>query len=269
MNPDDASPGEAEAPEHLEPPAGPADVPTPPWLARRASRPVRTPLTRDAIIDAALEVLDSEGSEQLSMRRVAAQLGVGAASLYWHVPSKAVLIDLVLDRVIGEVELPPPEPERWREQLREHAHQMRAILGRHGDLARLTMGRVPIGPSLMLVVEWQLALLRAAGIPDHVAALTGDLLALYVGAFAVEDVLFVSSLSRQDDESEDFHGPEQFFAMVHEYFMNLPPARFPHTTALVDQIMGADRDQRFAFGLDVLLAGIAAQAAASPSPSEA
>ena len=240
---------------------GPADVPTPPWLAGRVARPARAPLTRDAIVDAAIEVLDTEGSEQLSMRRVAAQLGVGAASLYWHVPSKAVLIDLVLDRVIAEIELPPPEPAHWRAQLREHAHLMRATLGRHGDLARLTMGRVPIGPSLVLVIEWQLALLRSAGIPDHVAALTGDLLALYVGAFAFEDVLFNSPPAHEDAASAEFHGPEQFFVMVHQYLATLPPDRFPHTTALVGELTSADRDQRFEFGLDVLLAGLAAQAA--------
>ena len=75
------------------------------------------------------------------------KLGAGAASLYWHVPSKAALIDLILDRVGGELELPEPDPSRWQEQMKEVMRSMRAVLTRHRDLARLSLGRVPWAPT--------------------------------------------------------------------------------------------------------------------------
>jgi len=94
-------------------------IPEPPWKAAPRQRPARAPLSPEAIVDAALRVLDREGSTGLSMRRVADELGTGPASLYWHVANKDALVDLIIDRVAGEVPLPEPDPDRWQEQLRE------------------------------------------------------------------------------------------------------------------------------------------------------
>ena len=94
-------------------------IPEPPWQAAPRQRPARAPLSREAIVDAALRVLDREGAAGLSMRRVADELGTGPASLYWHVANKDALIDLIVDRVAGEVPLPEPDPDRWQEQLRD------------------------------------------------------------------------------------------------------------------------------------------------------
>src|SRR5579875_2585707 len=88
-----------------------ADVPEPPWRVPR--REGRAPLSRDAIVDAALRVLDAEGMDGLSMRRVGEELGAGAASIYWHVQNKDELLQLVFERVISEIELPVPDPSRW------------------------------------------------------------------------------------------------------------------------------------------------------------
>ena len=80
-----------------------AAAPDPPWWRKRAepSRE-RKPLTRDAIVDAALVVLEREGIEGLSMRKLAQELDAGAASLYWHVGDKEELLSLLLDRIVGE-----------------------------------------------------------------------------------------------------------------------------------------------------------------------
>ena len=78
--------------------------PAPPWqrLPDRQARRRREPISRDAIVAAAIRLLDREGLAALSMRRLADELGAGAASLYWHVGSKDGLLDLVLDEIIGE-----------------------------------------------------------------------------------------------------------------------------------------------------------------------
>jgi len=96
------------------------DLPTPPWQRhppQRTRRRGREPITREAIVEAALHLLGSDGLDELSMRRLADELDSGPASLYWHVGSKDGLLELLFDRVIGEVEMPAPEPDRWQEQL--------------------------------------------------------------------------------------------------------------------------------------------------------
>jgi AcrR family transcriptional regulator len=219
------------------------ELPDPPWWTSEQRRSARSALTRDAIVDAALRVLESHGLDGLSMRRVAEELGTGAASLYWHVANKDQLINVLLDRVIGEIPLPEPEPERWQDQLRAFAREGREAFRRHRDLARASMGRVPIGPNLLRAVEWQLSLLHAAGVPARPAAWFGDLFALYVTAHAFEDTLGV----------ED---PEQAAAAMGRYLSSLPPERFPHLMASAGELMAGDPDERFEFGLDLLITGL-------------
>jgi AcrR family transcriptional regulator len=228
----------------------PAGIPEPPWRQQRAAR-TRTPLSREAILQAAIDVLDEEGADALSMRRVAEKLGAGAASLYWHVPSKAALIDLILDRVGEELELPPPDPSRWQEQIKELARNMRAVLTRHRDLARLSLGRVPVGPNLVRTLEWQLAVMRGAGVPDRVAGLTADLLTMYVGAFAYEDAQGFEPPMSDDVTHEDMA------SMMSNYLTSLPPDRFPNILQMVAAVMTPGREERFEFGLDVLVRGLA------------
>src|SRR5215469_9991688 len=114
------------------------DIPPPPWqrLPDRRARRRREPISRDAIVTAAVELLDREGLAALSMRRLAEELGTGAASLYWHVGSKDGLLDLVFDHIIGEGKVPEPDPGRWQEQLKEVARAQRDASLRHPWLVR-------------------------------------------------------------------------------------------------------------------------------------
>ena len=83
-------------------------------------------------------MLDAEGLDAVSMRRLAEELDTGPASLYWHVGSKDGLLDLVLDAIIGEQHVPDPEPERWQEQLKEVARTMRAMKYLPGESGGMT-----------------------------------------------------------------------------------------------------------------------------------
>ena len=124
------------------------EIPPPPWqrLPDRSARKRREPISRDAIVAAAIGLLDREGLAALSMRRLGEELGAGAASLYWHVGSKDGLLDLVLDELIGEVEVPDADPARWQEQLKETAKSQRRVSLRHPYLVRVSIGRIPMGP---------------------------------------------------------------------------------------------------------------------------
>lgn len=228
-----------------------SEIPEPPWRAsaRGPHRP-RVPLSRDSILEAALRVLDREGLDGLSMRRVAGELGTGAASLYWHVRNKGELLQLLSERMSAEIELPEPDPSRWREQLADVAHQVRAGLHQHRDAARITLGRVPFGPAIARVNEWMFELLVPLGIPDRVIAYLGDFASLYVGAYAFEESLGLASPTGEE------MAPEQIVAMFRDYLLSLPRERFPHVHRAVDHLFSGDADDRFAFGIDVILRGV-------------
>lgn len=219
-------------------------VPEPPWWGTPNRGEPRSTLTREAIVTAAIRVLDERGLNGLSMRRVAETLETGAATLYWHVADKEQLIHLILDRVMGELVLPEPDPSRWEEQLRDFAHQAREMNRRHRDIALASLGRVPMGPSLVRISEWLLAVLRGAGIPDRPASWFGDIFALVGAAQAVED-----NLAGATDDP--------VIAAMGDYLASLPPDRFPNLAAVTEEMVGGGADERFEFALDLLIRGLA------------
>jgi AcrR family transcriptional regulator len=229
----------------------PDRIPDPAWrLNPRARAQPRIPLTRDAIVEAALRVLDRDGMDGLSMHRVAHELGTGAGSLYWHVRNKGELLQLLSERLAGEVELPDPDPSRWQAQLKDIARQMRAGAHRHRDGARITLGRVPSGPTIARFAEWLFELMTPTCVPDRVIAYMGDIVSLYVGAYALEETLGVASPTGEDLP------PDQIVAMFRDYLLSLPVDTFPHIHRAIGDLFGGNPDERFEFGLDLLLRGI-------------
>ena len=210
----------------------------------------RQPLDRDRVVRVALELLDEVGLEGLSMRRLADRLGIKAASVYWHVRDKEELLDLVFDRVIGEIEVPEPEPSRWRGQVAEVAREMRRVTNSHRDIARVQLGRFPLGPNALTFSEGLHAILRSGGLPDRTSAYAGQLLPLYVSAFALEEGSGLRSPSGEEASPEDVLGA------IRGYLGSLPAERFPNLVALAGDITGGDPDERFEFGLELLLDGL-------------
>ncbi len=220
---------------------------------RRAPR--QRTLTRQAIVDAALAIVDEQGLDALTMRSVASALGTGPASLYAHVASKDELIEAVVEQVIGEIEIgEEPDPERWIEQLLQMGRQMRAMWAGHRDLARASFARIPLGENALVGTEWMISVMRAGGLSDRAIGLGVDLLALYIGAIAYEDSL----------ESFGELAPEQiaeFIAELRGYFQALPVDRFPGVVSMAGALTEADGDERFEFGLEVLIRGLMAVSA--------
>ena len=165
------------------------EIPPPPWqrAPARPSKRRRDPISKDAIVAAAIRLLDREGLTALSMRKLADELGAGAASLYWHVGSKDGLLDLVLDEVIGEGKIPDPDPEHWQEQLKQIARDQRAASLRHPWLVRVSIGRIPMGPNALRYSERILAILRAGGLPSHLAVQGYLLLIATVNGFTIDE----------------------------------------------------------------------------------
>jgi len=234
---------------------GQATLPAPPpRVTRRRPAAGRKPtLSVPMIVAAAIEVLDETGLAALSMRRVAGRLGTGAASLYAHVSGREELLELVFDALVGQVELEDPDPARWREQVHRLLRDLRDILASHTDAALAGLGRVPTAPQTLAAAEVLTGVLRAGGLSARVIALGFDQLVLYVSASAYE-----AGLYRKADPAE----LERYFAGVHAFYASLPPDRYPMLTAIAPDMTGADADDRFEFGLNVLIAGLEAASAA-------
>jgi TetR/AcrR family transcriptional regulator, tetracycline repressor protein len=230
-------------------------APEPPWRSKPRRQGVPRPqLSREAVVAAALRVLDADGGEALTMRRVADQLGVSASSLYGYVDNKEELVNLVLDRIFEEVDVPPTAS--WQETLRQFGRAMLAMYRRHRGVAALTLGRVTITPSMLSLTERLLSELRGAGMPDQVTAFVGDLGSLYVGAFAYE--LDVTPLTGHEQD---------FVAQFTSWIKSLPADRFPNTIALADAATAGTSAQRFDWGMDVIVRGLESYLKEPPDPA--
>jgi AcrR family transcriptional regulator len=239
-------------------------IPPPPWQRApdRPARRRREPISRDAIVTAAIQLLDREGLAALSMRRLAEELGAGAASLYWHVGSKDGLLDLVLDEVIGEGKVPDPDPGRWQEQLKQVARDQRAASLRHPWVVRVSIGRIPMGSNALRYSERILAILRAGGLPPHLAVQGYLLLIATINGFTidetgVDDGAAAADRPRPIDPAE----LQQVADMARDYIASLPAEAFPNMTALADEFAFADPDERFELLIDIFIDGLARRVA--------
>lgn len=154
------------------------------WLAgcstsrRKAEQPAG--LDREKIIAATVRLLDAEGMARFSMRRLAAELGVTAMSVYWYVDTKNDLLELALDEVNGEMVLPPEGQVDadgievdWRVQLRQLAAEYRKILVQHPWVSQLAGEYLNIGPNARAFSTAAQRVIRRSGVPEE--GMTGAL----------------------------------------------------------------------------------------------
>jgi AcrR family transcriptional regulator len=250
-----------------------SEVPPPPWRRspRRPSRARRDPITAEAITEAAIKVLDSEGLDGLSMRRVADALNTGPASLYWHVGNKDGLLDLIFDQLIGEMRVPAPQGGRWKEQLKEVALDQRATILRHRDLVAISMGRIPMGPHALRYTEAVVAILRAGGVPDDLAVSGYLLLFALVNGFTMDEMAEPVTGSDGSDGSDGPDGSRESLSpsAVSGYLASLPADQFPNITAVAPYFAQWDNDVQFGMLVDLYVDGLAQRAAAASGPPDA
>jgi AcrR family transcriptional regulator len=243
--------------------SSPAELPEAPRFAiRQRERPSRrTAITVEAIVAAAIEVLDESGVSGLSMRRVADRLGTGPASLYAHISNKEELLELVYDELFGQVPLLEADPAHWREQVHEMMNNLLGVLVSHRDAALAGLGRVPTSPKTLDGAERLSAVLKAGGISNRVIALGIDQLILNVSACAFEAGLFKQ---RGIDEEEIW----QYMSEIHDFYDQLPADRFPTLAAIAPDMTGHSSAERFSFGIDLLIDGMLAATAREPRAQE-
>ncbi|SEG28769.1 regulatory protein, tetR family [Nonomuraea solani] len=234
------------------------DVPPPPWRRSRRPAQLKRQLSQELVIETGMRILDAEGLDALSMRRVAQELDTGPASLYAHVAGKDELLELIYDRVLGEIRLPERDPAHWKEQLRTYATEMHRVLAAHADVARAALATIPTGENSVRAGEWVFGLLIEAGMPPREASLAMDRLSLYLVGDAYEGSLHYARMRAAGltDRREYF---ESFIGQIAAYYRALPRDRFPHVSGHVDDLIDADGEERFRYGLDLLLDGIEAR----------
>ena len=209
-------------------------------------RPAKAPLSIDAVIDAGLRILRAEGIDSVSMRRVAAELDTGPASLYVYVKNRQDLLNQMFDRVIGEVELgDKPDPRRWRNQLEHILTRFRDALDRYPGIARVPLANIPTGPNANRGADYVLSLLRAGEVDPQAAAWFVDVVFLYVNAASFETSIYVEEGTRPEAQQQ-----------VHDSFMQLDPELYPNMAALATELTSGTGDERFAFGLRLMIDGL-------------
>ncbi|MEV0027243.1 TetR/AcrR family transcriptional regulator [Streptomyces atroolivaceus] len=214
-------------------------------------KPARGPRPKfdlDRIARAGIEIADSEGLAEVSMQRVAAQLGVTKMALYRYVPGKAELVALMVDAAIG----PYPEVETWRggwrEQLEEWARQLLTVFRQHPWALDATIGpRIP-GPGELSWLEQAISALDGTGLSG---AERMDAAVLLVG--------HVRGITQQARAAGPAGNPEAQLGTILGDLMQTHGARFPAITgALASAAQSDGQDQAWEFGLQRILDGLAA-----------
>jgi AcrR family transcriptional regulator len=213
-------------------------------------------LSRARIISAAVDLIEREGVEAVSMRRLAALLDCGVMSLYNHVPSKSALLDDVAERVISGIEFTPAPGQSWEEQVRDQARAFRAIAREYPRSTMLVVSRPTPSVTGLRPIENALATLREAGCGG------GDAV-LIVRAFIA---FIMGSLLREVGVTPGLRDEEPGAASASAGPPGLPdPAEFPQVTSLAAELTRKDPDAEFEFGLDLLVHAIAALLPAAPA----
>lgn len=230
----------------------------PPKGGGRSGRAEKPQLSRDAIVAAAIRIVDSEGLDAVSMRRVAQEFGTGAASLYAYVASKDQLLDLLFDWVMGEIadRWPGTEPtaQNWRELAKDAMRLASEVMSEHRDLARAFQGRIPFGPNGLRMVETQLAIMLAGGLSEEMAAYAGDLF----GQFIVSTVIEHETWRVRDPGGDESQFAERM-GEIRDYLAALPKGLFPNIAAMAGAIISHKPEglDRFELGMEVIVRGLA------------
>ena len=217
----------------------------------------RSTLSREQIVAEALRLLDAEGVDALSMRKLAARLESGATSLYWHVANRDELIELVLDDMYGELDLPDPAigATDWQAGARQFAHSVRDTVLRHHWAASVFDHLVSayMGPNMTAMTERLLALFEAAGFEIGEADRAVSVLSAYVLGTSMAEAGWHNWLARKGLTMDEWMAASK--AVADETVGDNERVREAVAGYEGKDPQEATREE-FEYGLDVVLAGL-------------
>jgi len=208
--------------------------------------PKRTPLSRERVLRAAIALADERGAQELTMRKLAKELGVEAMSLYNHVANKTDLLDGMVDIVFSEIDVPPAGGD-WTTDMRRRAISVRDVLGRHRWAIGLMESRRNPGPASLRHHDAVIGSLRAGGFDMAMAAHAYSLLDSYIYGFALTKMNL--PFETEEEVAEVAQGMLEPFA----------PDEYPNLVAFITEHAmqpGYDYADEFEYGLDLVLGGL-------------
>jgi AcrR family transcriptional regulator len=197
-------------------------------------------LTRERIIEAAVVFADRNGVDELSMRKLGAELGVEAMSLYNHVENKDDIFDGMIDRVFATIPLPDADSD-WRDSIRATALEAMDQFTAHPWVVNLLMQRGNYGNSSLNFMNRILGLLRAAGFSDEYTHHAWQMLASHTMGYAFQQ-------ASGEYREKDWDGIEEQLSRLGD--------RYPHVAELAPYLAGCEFGTEFAFGLDIIISGL-------------
>jgi AcrR family transcriptional regulator len=212
-----------------------------------AGRPsgLRTILTRDQIVAAAVRIIDADGVDALTMRRLAVELGSGVMSVYRHVRDRNELLDLVFDAVLSEIEL--AERNAWEVALVDVARSLRAVLHRHPNMVDILGSRPALGAHGLDLLERIFGVLRADGFSDVHAFRATSLLVSYV---------FGNILLQLLNATGRVQGAGGTYQPLRDALLRgFPTSEYPSLMAVVPGLADSE-DGDFEHGLQAIIRGI-------------
>jgi AcrR family transcriptional regulator len=222
----------------------------------RRERPAKPPLSKDAVVDVAVELMRAEGLDRVTMRRVATALDTGPASLYVYVASTVALHAEVLDRVVAD--LAAPAHGSWQDRVERLLLAYGALLHAHRGLARSALVMRPTGPAMLRLFDTVLGLVLEGGVEAGRATWAVDLLLLVVTAGAAEH----AEPGRDDVDAPG--DPGDGLDGVRAGLRDADPDDLPHLLAHADVALSGTPAGRVGWQIRAVLAG----AAVSPLPAQ-
>ena len=223
------------------------------WVRPPRSRRGQPSLSREQIVSAAIELLDAKGLSGLSMRRLGTKLGSGATSVYWYVANKDELLELAVDEVMGEVDLPDLEVVGWRAAAGGVVQGLRSVILRHSWITSLFGIRPAIGPQAMRMSDRIVTVLTAAGFEGIELAYASSLLMSHAIGSATTDSALHTATARSGKTANEL--VEEMGPYVHSI-----ASEYPSYVKWWSENKNMDveklQEDSFNFGLERLLDGL-------------
>ena len=214
----------------------------------------KDPITVARIVDVALTMVKDTGFDSLTMRRVAAELQTGPASLYAHVRNKAELDDLLIGHLCTKVLIPTPDAARWTEQIIDVCTQLRDQFLAYPGISRAALAAAPRSLDTTRISEGMLAILLAGGVEPRDAAWAIDAAYLYVSAYSLEVSLRRGGGGGGSGSGAD-HRIDERDETIRRLQM-LPVEKFPNTVAYAQELTSGNAHERFDFTVSLLFGGL-------------
>ncbi len=212
-----------------------------------SAKPKRAPLSRERVVTAAMALADEKGAAGVTMRAIAATLGVEAMSLYNHVASREDILDGMVDAVFAEIHLPTVTTESttdWKAAMRDRAASLREVLRRHPWAVGLLDSRSQPGPATLRHHDAVLGALRTGGFSVAMTAHAVSVIDSYLYGFVLQELSLPFPSRAEVDE------------IAGGILRDLPPDAYPHLTEVITAHVlqpGYDYADEFEYGLSLIL----------------